>query len=264
MPSLGQVLYWHAPAWQVAGVVLLTAALIAWLSWRTFHADRDRALSQVAPELRNQALFLFDRRAGLRPLNRRGRALLVGDSANDPLVAALTAVLEGARAVERQDWPSAGSTLLAIPLGDSGGPATAALGIVVDETLAPAAAAAVGGGQWITLGPSVKAHASRPVVLILRGAEVWEEAALTPVEDALLRHLLRFRGEVRSAAELFAVAWPDDPADPFGLRPDQNDRLRRLIFQMRQRLEPDPSQPRHLRTARGIGYALYCDEGTNS
>jgi hypothetical protein len=35
--------------------------------------------------------------------------------------------------------------------------------------------------------------------------------------------------------------------------------LRRLVFQLRQRVEPDPANPRYVLTARGVGYALYVD-----
>ena len=37
---------------------------------------------------------------------------------------------------------------------------------------------------------------------------------------------------------LFAAVWPDDEVDDLGLRPDQKDRLRQLIYQLRQRVEP--------------------------
>ena len=48
--------------------------------------------------------------------------------------------------------------------------------------------------------------------------------------------------------------------DDLGLRPDQRDRLRRLVFNVRQKIELDPRSPRLLRTMHGMGYALYVDQ----
>jgi len=85
----------------------------------------------------------------------------------------------------------------------------------------------------------------------------WQENQISPTEEALLRHLLTHSNEVQAAEALFSAVWPDDEVGTFGLRPDQKDRLRRLVFQLRQHVEPDPRAPRYVRTAHGAGYVLY-------
>ena len=76
----------------------------------------------------------------------------------------------------------------------------------------------------------------------------------------LLRYLLDHANEVHDAEALFSAVWIEDEVDTLGLRPDQRDRLRRLVFQLRQHVEPNPSVPRYVCTAHGVGYVLYADE----
>ena len=87
--------------------------------------------------------------------------------------------------------------------------------------------------------------------------DVWSESQLTYLEERLFRHL-RLNVNVTQTSELlFQALWPDDEVDRVGLRPDQKDRLRRLVFQLRQRIEPDPRNPRYLQTAHGVGYTFF-------
>jgi hypothetical protein len=272
MAQLLENLYFHAPAWQVAAVLVVTAGLVLWLSARAFRVDAARALSVLSPDLGRQPVFVLDRRTGLRPLNRSARRLLRppdaghasgAPAAGDTLLEALTGALNSASVVHHREWPVTGQALVAVPVGAPGRPPSAVLGIVVEETLAATALAPSTPEAWLSLSPSVRVHTNRPVVLTRHGADSWVESALTPPEDALLRRLLADRGGVVPADDLFRAAWPDDPVDRLGLRPEQSDRLRRLVFQLRRHLEPDPGQPRHVRTARGSGYALYSDDAAS-
>jgi DNA-binding response OmpR family regulator len=80
------------------------------------------------------------------------------------------------------------------------------------------------------------------------------------MEEQLLRYLLDHPVGVQPAAALFRVIWPDDDIGGYGLRPEQQDRLRRLVYQLRQHTEPDPRNPRFVVTAHGVGYALYPEQ----
>jgi DNA-binding response OmpR family regulator len=72
---------------------------------------------------------------------------------------------------------------------------------------------------------------------------------LLPKEVELLAHLLRHRGQAQSRDELLRAVWGYD-ATPTTRTVDTH------VFQLRQKLEVDPSQPRWLRTVHGVGYLL--------
>ena len=74
-----------------------------------------------------------------------------------------------------------------------------------------------------------------------------EEIRLTPTEWAVLECLVAAMGRVVASATLLAEVWGDR-----GL--DQPHYLRVYLAQLRQKLEPDPSQPRYLLTVPGVGY----------
>ena len=88
----------------------------------------------------------------------------------------------------------------------------------------------------------------------------WQESALTDTEQRLLRGLLQHPDEAQPVEAIFQWVWPGEDVDDLGLRPDQRDRLRRLVFNVRQKIELDPRSPRLLRTVYGLGYALYTDQ----
>lgn len=72
---------------------------------------------------------------------------------------------------------------------------------------------------------------------------------LTPLEFRVLEPLVRQRGLVVTREAIIREAWgPDRTEDTRGLRS--------YIKMLRQKLEPDPSQPRFLITEAGIGYRL--------
>ena len=71
---------------------------------------------------------------------------------------------------------------------------------------------------------------------------------LTPKEFRLLEALVRRKGKVASEKELMREIWGEYSSDPA--------LVRRYILMLRKKLEPDPSNPVWIRTARGFGYRL--------
>lgn len=72
---------------------------------------------------------------------------------------------------------------------------------------------------------------------------------LTPTEFRLLEVLSRRQGEAVSQEELIKTVWGPN-FDPRG------GALRRFIWLLRQKIEPDPKQPGRIVTVRGFGYRL--------
>lgn len=279
-------LYWHGPLWQVVAVGAAAMAVLAWLVWRALRTPAIRtALSTIDPVLDREAIFFFDGVHGVRPLNRAAEEMIAktgsvvaGSAAPAPsdgartdnrLLETLLEAYEGARVSRREGWPSSGQTLTATPLAGPDDVVTGVIALVSRERLIPPVMPTDGGGRperdaWREIGPRLRLHRTRPVARVNRPAESdsggsanWHEESLSQNEDRLLRHLLAHRGQVQPAETLFALVWADEEVDRLGLRPDQHDRLRRLVFQLRQRVEPDPGNPEHIETARGVGYVIY-------
>jgi two-component system, OmpR family, KDP operon response regulator KdpE len=74
-----------------------------------------------------------------------------------------------------------------------------------------------------------------------------EEVHLTVKEYALLRLLLQHRGKVVTHRQLLRDLWGEKAEE-------QTHYLRVYMTHLRQKLEPDPSRPRYLKTESGIGY----------
>jgi len=75
---------------------------------------------------------------------------------------------------------------------------------------------------------------------------------LTPLEFRVLDALARNAGMIVTQAQLIRETWgPDRLGDTRGLRS--------YIKMLRQKLEPDPTQPRYLITETGVGYRLMVD-----
>ena len=72
-----------------------------------------------------------------------------------------------------------------------------------------------------------------------------DEIALTPREYDILRVLVQHAGKVLTHAFLIRQVWG-------GTADVQN--LRVHVRQLRQKIEPDPQQPTHIRTETGVGY----------
>lgn len=72
---------------------------------------------------------------------------------------------------------------------------------------------------------------------------------LTPMEYKLLTVLVRHAGLVLTHRQLLREVWGPGNAD-------ESQYLRLFMHQLRQKLEANPSQPKHLITETGVGYRL--------
>ncbi|MDA8446226.1 two-component system response regulator KdpE [Paracidovorax valerianellae] len=75
------------------------------------------------------------------------------------------------------------------------------------------------------------------------------EVHLTPTEYRMLAVLVANAGRVITQRQLLREVWGP-------MRSDQNHYLRIYMGHLRQKLEADPAQPRHLLTETGVGYRL--------
>lgn len=82
--------------------------------------------------------------------------------------------------------------------------------------------------------------------------QVWladEPVKLTPKEFQLLAILAQSRGRVVTHAQLLQAIWGRHHSD-------DTHYLRIYLRQLRQKIEPDPGEPRYLLTEPGVGYRL--------
>jgi len=78
------------------------------------------------------------------------------------------------------------------------------------------------------------------------------EVRLTAKEYAMLRLLVMHRGKVVTHGQMLRELW--------GPKSEENTHYLRVhMTHIRQKLEPEPHKPRHLRTESGIGYRLITD-----
>ncbi len=73
------------------------------------------------------------------------------------------------------------------------------------------------------------------------------EVSLTPREYRLLEELSRHQGRPVPSERLVLEVWGPEYAG-------ETDHVKRYIWSLRQKLEKDPGDPRHLLTERGFGY----------
>jgi two-component system KDP operon response regulator KdpE len=84
----------------------------------------------------------------------------------------------------------------------------------------------------------------------MRLKRVWRDGqplALTPTEFKLLISLMHHRGDVVSPKDLVKEVWGAQYASEIG-------HVRRYIWHLRQKIEPDPENPRYIHNDRGFGY----------
>lgn len=278
---MGEYLYWHAPLWEIVLVIAVSLALLAVLITRALRRpDPGAALDLIAPALNAHPLFFFDRARGITCLNDAAKQLLRRLSASqdqlhlNTLTEMLLEAYQAARIIQKEGWPEAGYTLVMSPISTQAGSMSGVLAFATVEhplllaDSSPEADPITERSAWLTIGEELRVHSVRPIVQVRRSvpstlendAPIWEEYQLSHLEDTLLRYLLDHAAEVQSAKVLFKVLWPDDDVGEYGLRPEQQDRLRRVVYQLRQHTEPDPRSPRFVVTAHGVGYALYPEQ----
>ncbi len=90
----------------------------------------------------------------------------------------------------------------------------------------------------------------------IRLKRVWRDGqllALTPTEFKLLVTLMRHPGDVISPKELVKEVWGAQYASEIG-------HVRRYIWHLRQKIEPDPENPLYIHNDRGFGYRFSIQE----
>ena len=79
-----------------------------------------------------------------------------------------------------------------------------------------------------------------------------EPIDLTATEFKILAALLRERGRILSPRELVIEVWGPEYAEETGY-------IRRYVWHLRRKLEPDPANPRYIVNERSIGYVFPVD-----
>jgi two-component system KDP operon response regulator KdpE len=79
-----------------------------------------------------------------------------------------------------------------------------------------------------------------------------EPVDLTPTEFRILEVLMREPGRVVSARQLVAAVWGPQYGEETGY-------IRRYVWHLRRKLEPDPHAPRYILNERSIGYVCPAD-----
>lgn len=72
---------------------------------------------------------------------------------------------------------------------------------------------------------------------------------LTPTEFKLLEVLMRAPGQVFTQEQLVSSVWGDEYFDEVGY-------IRRYVWHLRQKIEPEPNNPTYIQNERGVGYKL--------
>jgi DNA-binding response OmpR family regulator len=75
-----------------------------------------------------------------------------------------------------------------------------------------------------------------------------EPVSLTSLEGRLLHYLMVNAGQVMTIDAIIDHVWGPQGGD--------RDMLRQLVRRLRSKIEPDPAQPKYIRTIPGLGYGL--------
>lgn len=282
---MNEFIYWYAPLWQVvialASGILLFLALLGLARQRP---DVSAALTAVDPVLDRQPALYFDRAQGIMALNEGGKALLQElREANADKLHALADVMLEAQAetrVVQEETILPGQTIVAVPILQQPDLARGVLALLAPQAAPPPpaqpeiiapVAPSPNHRDWQPLGKELVIHTKRALVQVKRpsaqadeAASGWQEYVLSVTEHQLLRYLLEYSDMPQTSETLFHLLWPQDEVDQFGLRPDQGDRLRRVVFTLRQKIEPNARTPRYLCTVHGMGYVMHAQyQGEN-
>lgn len=75
---------------------------------------------------------------------------------------------------------------------------------------------------------------------------------LTSLETKLLDYFILNAGHVLTSSSIIDRVW--------GIEGGDRDMLRQLVYRLRQKIEPDPTNPRYIETIPGLGYGLTLPE----
>lgn len=92
--------------------------------------------------------------------------------------------------------------------------------------------------------PAISTDPSRRLVYLEEGT-----VQLTRKEYAVFEYLMQNLGDVLSPDSILATVWGPEYVG-------EREVLDQVIYRLRAKLEPDPSQPKYLHTVRGAGYML--------
>jgi DNA-binding response OmpR family regulator len=101
-------------------------------------------------------------------------------------------------------------------------------------------------------GPIRESHRSNHIspAHIDTASERWEPLPLTYLEDKVYKYLRSHTGEVCEREEIKQAVWEREDHLP------GNSALQKIIERIREKIEPDPNNPRYLIAVRGQGYIL--------
>jgi len=100
--------------------------------------------------------------------------------------------------------------------------------------------------------------AGNPILLAARPVQL-DPSRLTAKEQLLLSYLQAHPARVCEKDELIRAVWPEDRIFEQGVRDDS---LAQLVRRLREKIEPDPGAPRHIRSVPGRGYRFDPHVGT--
>jgi two-component system KDP operon response regulator KdpE len=93
-------------------------------------------------------------------------------------------------------------------------------------------------------------YADDYLVIDAEQGAVWcdgERVSLTAIEQRLLYFLLQNQGRVLTSRQILCNVWGFEYADEMNY-------VRLYIWRLRQKIEPDPKEPRYIVTEHGLGY----------
>lgn len=90
-----------------------------------------------------------------------------------------------------------------------------------------------------------------PLLISSRPVKAFDASQLTAKEHLLWEYFNTHPNEVCEKDDLIRAVWPEDQIYGQGIRDDS---LAQLIRRLREKIEPDPSNPRYIQTIPGRGY----------
>jgi energy-coupling factor transporter ATP-binding protein EcfA2 len=88
-------------------------------------------------------------------------------------------------------------------------------------------------------------------LLSFKSKVLFDTSQLTAKEHLLFNYLSTHAGEVCEKDDLIRAVWPEDKVFEKGVRDDS---LAQLVRRLREKIEPDAANPKHIQTVPGRGY----------